>query len=68
MVDGGGLRNVGVDKQTGALKIELPADAQLDTPYTVAVRVRYADGSTEEITVQVTAASEAARFTREWLG
>ena len=63
VVDGGGLRNVGVDKQTGALKIELPADAQLDTPYTVTVRVRYADGSTEEITVQVTAASEAARFT-----
>ena len=63
VVDGGGLRDVGVDKQTGALKIELPADAQLDTPYTVTVRVRYADGSTEEITVQVTAASEAARFT-----
>ena len=63
VVDGGGLRNVGVDKQTGTLKIELPADAQLDTPYTVTVRVRYADGSTEEITVQVTAASEAARFT-----
>ncbi|OHR20807.1 Rib/alpha-like domain-containing protein [Corynebacterium sp. HMSC034A01] len=62
VVDGGGLRNVGVDKQTGALKIELPADAQLDTPYTVTVRVRYADGSTEEITAQVTAASEAARF------
>ena len=63
VVDGGGLRNVGVDRRTGSLKIELPADAQLDTPYTVTVRVRYADGSTEEITVQVTAASEAARFT-----
>ena len=63
VVDGGGLRDVGVDKQTGALKVELPADAQLDTPYTVTVRVRYADGSTEEITAQVTAASQAARFT-----
>lgn len=59
----GGLRNVGVDRRTGSLKIKLPADAQLDTPYTVTVRVRYADGSTEEITAQVTAASDAARFT-----
>ncbi|MCG7288585.1 MULTISPECIES: carboxypeptidase regulatory-like domain-containing protein [unclassified Corynebacterium] len=63
VVDGGGLRNVGVDRRTGSLKIKLPADAQLDTPYTVTVRVRYADGSTEEITAQVTAASDAARFT-----
>ena len=62
VVDGGGLRNVGVDRRTGSLTIELPADAQLDTPYTVTVRVRYADGSTEEITAQVTAASDAARF------
>ena len=68
VVDGGGLRDVGVDKQTGTLKIDLPADAQLDTPYTVTVRVRYADGSTEEITVQVTAASDAARFTPRGIG
>ena len=63
VVDGGGLRDVGVDKRNGSLKIQLPPDAQRDTPYTVTVRVRYADGSTEEITAQVTAVSDAARFT-----
>lgn len=62
VVDGGGLRSVGVDRQKGSLRIALPADAQLDTPYTVTVRVRYADGSTEEITASVTATSDAARY------
>lgn len=62
VVDGGGLRSVGVDRQKGSLRIALPADAQLDTPYTVTVRVRYVDGSTEEITASVTATSDAARY------
>ncbi|MGV0372165.1 Rib/alpha-like domain-containing protein [Corynebacterium pilbarense] len=63
VVDGGGLGNVGVDTRNGSLKIQLPPDAPRDTPYTVTVRVRYADGSTEEITSRVTAVSDAARFT-----
>ena len=62
VVDGGGLRSVGVDRQKGSLRIALPADAQLDTPYTVTVRVRYVDGSTEEITASVTTTSDAARY------
>lgn len=68
VVDGGGLGNVGVDKRNGSLKIQLPPDAQRDTPYTVTVRVRYADGSTEEITSRVTAVSDAARFTPQTSG
>ncbi len=62
VVDGGGLREVGVDRHSGTLAVELPADAQLDSPYTVTVRVRYGDGSTEEITAKITAVSEAVRF------
>ena len=68
VVDGGGLSNVGVDKRNGSLKIQLPPDAQRDTPYTVTVRVRYVDGSTEEITSQVTAVSDAARFAPQTSG
>ena len=68
VVDGGGLGNVGVDRRNGSLKIQLPPDAQRGTPYTVTVRVRYADGSTEEITSQVTAVSDAARFTPQTSG
>ena len=68
VVDGGGLRNVGVDRQTGSLKIQLADDAQRDTPYTVTVRVRYADGSTEEITAKVTAVSDAVRFSPQVTG
>ncbi|OFT59360.1 hypothetical protein HMPREF3151_01735 [Corynebacterium sp. HMSC05H05] len=68
VVDGGGLRNVGVDRQTGSLKIQLAPDAQRDTPYTVTVRVRYADGSTEEITAKVTAVSDAVRFSPQVTG
>ena len=68
VVDGGGLRNVGVDRQTGSLKIQLAGDAQRDTPYTVTVRVRYADGSTEEIAAKVTAVSDAVRFSPQVAG
>lgn len=68
VVDGGGLRNVGVDRQTGSLKIQLADDAQRDTPYTVTVRVRYVDGSTEEITAKVTAVSDAVRFSPQVTG
>ena len=68
VVDGGGLRNVGVDRQTGSLKIQLAPDAQRDTPYTVTVRVRYADGSTEEIAAKVTAVSDAVRFSPQVAG
>ena len=46
LVDDGGLRSVGVDRQNGTLKVSLPNDAQLDEPYTATVRVRYPDGST----------------------
>ena len=68
VVDGGGLRNVDVDRQTGSLKIQLAPDAQRDTPYTVTVRVRYADGSTEEIAAKVTAVSDAVRFSPQVAG
>ena len=62
LVDDGGLRSVGVDRQNGTLKVSLPNDAQLDEPYTATVRVRYPDGSTEEIAARITATSEAVRF------
>ena len=62
LVDDGGLRSVDVDRQNGTLKVSLPNDAQLDEPYTTTVRVRYPDGSTEEIAARITATSEAVRF------
>ena len=67
VVDDGGL-NVGVDKSTGALRITVPKDAQLDETYKVTVRVVHPDGSAEEVVAEVRTQSDAKRYDVDFTG
>ena len=67
VVDDGGL-NVGVDKSTGALRITVPKDAQLDETYKVTVRVVHPDGSAEEVVAEVFTQSDAKRYDVDFTG
>lgn len=67
VVDDGGLP-VAVDTYSGVLRVDVPKDAPLDAIYKVLVRVRYADGSTEEVPMLVSAVSDASRHTVDFTG
>ena len=67
VVDDGGL-DVGVDKSTGALRITVPKDAQLDETYKVTVRVVHPDGSAEEVVAEVRTQSDAKRYDVDFTG
>lgn len=67
VVDDGGLP-VAVDTYSGVLRVDVPKDAPLDAIYKVLVRVRYADGSTKEVPMLVSAVSDASRHTVDFTG
>lgn len=67
VVDDGGLE-VGVDKSSGALKITVPKDAQLDETYKVTVRAVYPDGSAGEVVAEVLTQSDAQRYDLDFTG
>lgn len=67
VVDDGGLP-VAVDTYSGVLRVDVPKDAPLDAIYKVLVRVRYPDGSTEEVPMLVSAVSDASRHTVDFTG
>lgn len=67
VVDDGGLP-VAVDTSSGVLRVDVPKDAPLDAIYKVLVRVRYPDGSTEEVPMLVSAVSDASRHTVDFTG
>ncbi|QNP90821.1 carboxypeptidase regulatory-like domain-containing protein [Corynebacterium lujinxingii] len=67
VVDDGGL-DVGVDKNSGALKITVPKDAQLDETYKVTVRAVYPDGSAGEVVAEVLTQSDAQRYELDFTG
>ncbi|WCZ38397.1 Rib/alpha-like domain-containing protein [Corynebacterium jeddahense] len=67
VVDDGGLP-VAVDTYSGVLRVDVPKDAPLDAIYKVLVRVRYADGSTKEVPILVSAVSDASRHTVDFTG
>lgn len=67
VVDDGGWP-VGVDKQTGALQVNVPVDAALDEAHDVVVQVRYGDGSAKQLTAKVGVQSQASRHAIEFSG
>lgn len=67
LVDGGGWP-VAVDKQSGAMRVEVPADASLDEATDIRVRALYPDRSAEELVAKVTVVSDAVRFTPAFEG
>ena len=58
LIDGGGL-DVAVDPVTGAVRATLPANAEAGRTYKAIVRVKYPDGSTEEIVAAVRVPTQA---------
>ena len=68
VVDDGGLPEVGVDRQTGTLRVGTSTDAHAGEAYRVVVRVRYPDGSTAEIPVSITVESDASRYVPAFTG
>lgn len=67
VVDSAGL-TVGVNANTGELRIAIPQNVDLDETYKPAIRVRYPDGSAREVVAAVTVVSDAAATNLGFVG